>query len=355
MLSRRDLLRSLALVPIISGISVSQDAHSKQFSHTSEEKTCDRVNAQVQTIPYALERGDTIAITAPASPASSREISGFVSLMRTYGINCDVGKTITSSRRETRYLSAGDEMRAQELMSFFQDDKIKGIVCARGGYGVMRILNMLDYNLIKKQPKILIGYSDITALLIAINQKSNLVCFHGPVASSNYNKFTLDYFLPLFLKNFRKPELTFQSLNMQTIIPGITSGQLTGGNLTMIASTVGTPFEIDTRNKILFLEETHEDPYKIDRLLMQLKLAGKFDCANGIIIGNFDNLAGKLCPYYTKGTMQVIKNVLGDLKIPILAGDPFGHMRNKITLPLGINATIDSEQKIFTINETAIF
>lgn len=356
MISRRDLLRGLALAPLISGISISRGDDKIIYPKETDSNETHKFtkNTISRIIPPAIDRGDTVAITAPASPSSAAEVSGCISLMKTYGINCVVGKTVTSVNKNMQYLAGDDKMRSEELMKFIENDDIKGIICARGGYGVMRILNTLDYDVIRKHPKIIIGYSDITALLIAIYQKTGLVCFHGPVASSNYNQFTLDYFLPLFLKNFRKPVLTFKSPKMQAINGGISTGQLTGGNLTMVTSTLGTPYEIDTRNRILFLEETHEEPYKIDRLLMQLKLAGKFSDASGVIIGNFDNIFEKVCPLYTSPTMQVLKNVLGDSKCPVITGLPFGHMNDKITLPIGINATIDADKKIFSINEIAV-
>ena len=200
MLSRRDLLRGLALIPLVSGISVSRgDDKNIIPADTGYYREDKNKTLGSRLLPPALDRGDTVAITAPASPSSALEVSACVNLMKTYGIKCIVGKTVTSVNRNMQYLSGDDKMRADELMKFFENDEIKGIICARGGYGVMRILNMLDYGIIRQHPKILIGYSDITALLIAIYQKSHLVCFHGPVASSNFNKFTLQYFLPLFL------------------------------------------------------------------------------------------------------------------------------------------------------------
>ena len=313
-------------------------------------------------LPPALKKGSVVAITAPASGINLGEIQEGIEILKSNGCEVVIGKAIY---KKYGYLSAPDQERAAELMEFFERPDINCILCARGGYGVMRILPMLDFSAIKKNPKIIIGYSDITALLIAIHNQTKIATFHGPVASSTFDSFTLDNFLKtLFvpksingqISNTAFPQITYSDSSLITLVQGIGRGHLVGGNLSMIVSTLGTPYEIDTKGAILFLEEVSEEPYKIDRMLTQLWLAGKLKQCAGIALGHFKN-----CEATSKSGLdisftlqQVLEARIQSLGIPAVYGLPFGHVKSKMTIPIGVQAELNATEKTFTIIEPSV-
>ena len=226
---------------------------------------------------------------------------------------------------------------------------------------------MLDFTAIKKNPKIIIGYSDITALLIAIYNQTKIVTFHGPVASSTFDSFTLDYFVKTLFrsKSSEIPEpvselsfapITFSDSRLITLTGGTARGQLVGGNLAMLVSTLGTPYEVDTKGAIFFIEEVSEEPYKIDRMLTQLWLAGKFQNCAGIALGQFKNCeATSRAGFDLSFTLQqVLESRIQSLGIPSVYGLPFGHVKSKMTLPIGIQAELNATDKTFTIIERSV-
>lgn len=201
------------------------------------------------------------------------------------------------------------------------------------------------------------GFSDITALLIAINQLSGVVTFHGPVASSTFDDFTIGGLTSVMMpKTEGQSFYQFQDDRLTSIVKGLGRGRLTGGNLSMIVSTLGTKYEIDTRGAILFLEEINEEPFRIDRMLTQMWLAGKLQTCAGIAFGNFRNCEAKgvsiTGPSFT--VQQVIEQRTADLGIPVIYGLPVGHVRSKITLPLGVEAELDSKNKSLVLLGAAV-
>lgn len=307
-------------------------------------------------LPPALKSGDTIAITAPASPTSYWEMRKSIKALKKLGYKIEVGDTITKRKSKYRYLSAPDEVRATEFMEYVERPDVKCILCGRGGYGVSRILPLLDFNAIRNNPKIIIGFSDITALLNAVYFISGVVSFHGPVAASTFNQFTINYFQKILAPNPEFLPIVIKYSTIKTINPGTACGKLIGGNLSMLAGTLGTPYEIDTRDSILFIEEVSEHPYKIDRMLTQLWLAGKLQACKGIIFGYFKGLNSRRS-FYPGGSFtikQVIDNRIKPLGIPAVLGMPIGHVKSKLTLPIGINAELNSSDKTLTILETSV-
>ncbi len=313
-------------------------------------------------LPKSIKAGDTIGITAPASATGMWEIRNSLRFIKRIGCKVKIGKTVTSWKTSDRYFSASGEQRAAEFMEFVENDEINAILAARGGYGVMRILPMLDYDIIRKNPKPIIGFSDITALLNAIYQKSRIVSFHGPVAAMSFNRLTEKSFKKvLFMqKNDNMPyeyspvELKYSSAT--TVNPGVARGKLTGGNLSMISATLGTPYEIDTKDSILFIEEVLEEPYKIDRMLTQLHLAGKFDECKGIILGRFNNL-DRNKPFYPGlqfSVRQIINQIIKPLNKPTVLNFPIGHGGNILTLPIGIYSELDANKKKIAILEQSV-
>jgi muramoyltetrapeptide carboxypeptidase len=242
----------------------------------------------------------------------------------------------------------------------FADPEIKGVI-ASGGYGASQILNGIDYDLIKHNPKIFIGFSDVTGLHLAIHKMTGLVTFHGPTAFSTFNEYTAGHFRrALFsteplgeLKNPDEADKITLEYPVRTVTRGKASGRLIGGNLSLIAALMGTPYEIETDNCILFIEDVGEDSYRVDRMLTQLMLAGKLDKVKGVIWGSCrkcnDNLETGV---FTLG--EVIDNILIPLNVPVISGMMIGHTSNKLTLPLGVKATLDADNQTLTITESAL-
>ena len=264
--------------------------------------SCSSDSSSIMQKPPALLVGDTIAFCAPSGFLDSVRMSLAKTRLEEKGFYIVREDSIY---RRWGYLAGTDAQRASELMSYFKDKSVRAIFPGTGGYGSTRILSMLDYDIIKSNPKIFIGFSDITALHIAFNQLANLITFHTPNPMYGLgSKKGLDpiselYFWSLLMNsNDYTYEIPFDlygdSLKVQTMVPGIASGKLVGGNLSLICSTMGSVYEAETRGSILFIEDVGEAPYRIDRYLSELKLAGKLDLVNGIIIGRFSS-----CLLYT--------------------------------------------------------
>lgn len=293
--------------------------------------------------PKPLKKGDTVAIIAPASPADKNLIDSCINSLENLGLNVVVGKSCTS---EYGFLSGTDDIRANDINSMFANKSINGIFAIRGGYGCARLLNLIDFNLIKKNPKVFIGYSDITALHIAINQKSKLITYHGPMVSTELIKglddYSFNYYNKFLFCNDNMIELCNPIENpIKTINPGVAEGKLIGGNLSLICSSLGTKYEINTKNKILFLEEVGEVPYKVDRMLTHLKQSGKLKDANGIILGAFTDC---VAPKDKKSLSldDIFNEIILPLKKPTIYNLACGHCLPTLTLPLGAKIRLDA-------------
>ncbi|MEM3832473.1 MAG: LD-carboxypeptidase [Thermoprotei archaeon] len=307
--------------------------------------------------PRAIGLGDAIGIVAPAGVADPVQLNKGIRTLKDLGFEVYLGKTV---RRliSKGYFSASDEERANEINEMFSNEKIKAIFSASGGYGSMRILPLLDYSLIKRNPKIFIGYSDITALLIAIHQKTGLIVFHGPMVASdmhNLSEYT-KYNMMKVLMDDEPLGIIFNPIDgplIRVINEGKAEGGLIGGNLSLIVSTLGTPYEINTEEKILFIEDTNEAPYRVDRMLTQLILAGKLDNVAGVIVCEFKNYESNKLKH-TFSLEEVIQDRIGRLNIPAIYGLCCGHGEHKITLPIGVKATLDATNATLRIDEPAV-
>lgn len=300
--------------------------------------------------PKPLKQGDKVAIIAPSSPIDTNLINKCVESLNSFGLNVVVGKSCISTHG---FLSGTDDTRVKDINFMFADKSIKGIFALRGGYGCARLLNLIDFKLIRKNPKIFVGYSDITALHIAINQKSNLITYHGPMIYSELIKGLDDYsnnYYKKFIFNYYDNEeiLNPEENILETINTGITSGRLIGGNLSLICSSLGTDYEIDTKNKILFIEEIDEPPYKIDRMLNQLKQSRKLKEANGIILGSFNNCDSK-DNKKSLSLKEVFNEILLPLNKPIISNLVCGHCMPTLTLPLGAKIILNADNKKINI------
>lgn len=300
--------------------------------------------------PNLLKKGDTIGMITPGSFIADESLQLAIEHVESLGFKVQLGKNI----RAKRGFNAGtDAQRLADLHAMFSDKNIDGIWCARGGYGCGRLLPKIDYALIKKNPKALIGYSDITALLLAIYKKTGLMGFHGPVAASEFTDYTIEHFQKMAMQsesNFviqpAAANLANEDINYhpKTIVSGTAQGKLIGGNLSLLASLVGTEFLPDFKNKIVFMEDIGEKPYRIDRMLTQLRQGTNLKAAKGIALGVFADCEAEK---NSLSLLETLTDRLADLNIPVVYGLSFGHIANQITLPIGREVTLNADK--FTI------
>ncbi len=269
-----------------------------------------------------------------------------------------------NARKRKGFLAGTDRERAGDVMSAFKDGKVHGIVCLRGGYGTPRVLPLLDYRLIQKNPKIFIGYSDITALHCALLKRSNLTTFHGPTPAAAFTE--KDY--PSFSRNSWLTSLMsaepfgsilkgYENKTVKRIRKGKATGELLGGNLSLLCSLVGTPYLPTFKNKILFFEDIDEKPYRLDRMLTHLLNAGLLQQASGIAIGlchACEDPKAATAGEFRQSTMDVFKERLGSLDVPIVVGLPFGHVPFNATIPMGIKALLDADKGDLLVMQPAV-
>lgn len=304
-----------------------------------------------------LEFGDTLGFIAPSGAVRTPgAIERAVEETKRMGFKVKLGE---SAGKKYGYLSGTDEIRARDVNAMFVDDEVDAIVCLRGGYGAMRILDQIDYEMIKKHPKIFMGFSDITALHIALLEKCGLATFHGPMAAANWAGKPLDEFSrDSMYRALMRSEPVGELLNppeypRQTVNPGQCEGRLVGGNLMLITSSLGTPWELDTKGRILFIEEIGERTYCVDRMLTQLRLAGKFhDCA-GVVFGDFADCPIEY-PEFGLSLDEIIGDVVAPCGKPVFAGLRCGHCSPKLTLPFGVKCRMDADACTLTVLESAV-
>lgn len=291
----------------------------------------------------ALRRGDTIGLIAPASPVSKEKVDLSKAALEKLGFKVKIG---ASCYEQYGYLAGKDKVRAKDINKMFSDDEVDGTICIRGGYGTLKILNMLDYEMIKNNPKIFVGYSDITNIHIVLNQICKLITIHGPMAASNMIENFDDYSKESLLRNIGNNTFIGELDNpagedIKVFNAGITEGEIIGGNLALIAASMGTPYEIDTKGKILFLEDIDERPYNIDRMLTALLLGGKLEDTKGIILGDFNNCKPN-SGEESLSLMQVFEDIIIPLNKPTIYNIKSGHCHPMLTLPLGARARLDA-------------
>lgn len=320
-------------------------------------------SAEALIRPKALRTGDTVGLITPATYVPDPDRIALADrTLKYFGLRTKLGKN--AGKRMGDYHSSIAE-RLDDLHSMFRDKEVSAVFAIRGGYGSMHLLDRIDYDLIARNPKIFLGYSDITAMHLAINRHAKLVTFHGPIALSRFTDFTQKYFRKALFETQPIGKVTNPpesnelrpAHHLRTIRPGMATGPLIGGNLTLISNTLGTPYEIDARGKILFLEDVEEEPYSIDRMLTQMRLAGKFDNVAGVIFGECqdcrpnDYKPSSTIPY---GLGEVLDNILGELKVPVLYGLTIGHTDDQLTLPMGVTATLDATNGTVDIKQAAV-
>jgi muramoyltetrapeptide carboxypeptidase len=303
--------------------------------------------------PPALRPGDTIGVAAPASAFDKDAFQRGIRRIQNAGYRTFFRPDIFS---RSAYLAGTDERRADELRGLFADRTIRAIFCARGGYGSQRIIPMLDAETIRVNPKIFMGYSDITALHAYFRKMCDLVTFHGPFITE-LGAMAEDAFRSVFRTLAeREPWGELTSPGIEVLREGKSDGVLTGGSLSVFAATIGTPYETPTADAILFFEDRGEKPYAVDRLFSHLKLAGKFSGAKGLILGQFippRGLGGGEEDYQAE-VKRIVLDAVGAFRFPVLARFPAGHFMRSICFPLGARAAIDGERGTVTITEPCL-
>ncbi len=298
------------------------------------------------TRPPALREGDCIGLTSLASPIKRDFLLAGIDVLQAMGFRVHYTPRIFDSER---YLAGSDTARAAELHDLFANPDIKAIFNCRGGYGSQRLIPYLDPALIMANPKIFMGYSDITSLLLYFYSRCQMVTFHGPVIAGDLNSTTEEAVKRQLKGVLTGDEMTMQAPHPHTedlvvIRPGNATGRLIGGCLSLFVCSIGTSFQPDLQGTILFLEDRHERLYAIDRMLTYLKLCDAFAGVQGIVFGPIDPMpADRDRPY---SVVEVITDVLGDLEIPILYGFPAGHCSQALTLPFGIETAIRDHQLV---------
>jgi muramoyltetrapeptide carboxypeptidase len=293
--------------------------------------------------PPRLNPGDTIGIVAPASPFDTDLFDGGIQTLKSMGYRVHIPDDLFE---RNGFLAGSDEHRADLIHRLFSDQTIKALVCARGGYGSMRLLPVLDFSLIQKNPKIFIGLSDVSALLSAIYSKTGLVTFHGPAVTTlaNTPRKTREA-LKAAISSDQPHELEME--NGITIRSGSASGRVCGGNLNTLNHLLGTPFAPEFKDHLLFLEDRGEKPYRIDRMLTQMKQAGCFRHLAGLILGDFVDCGSQ------PEIIQIFTEAFADASIPIVAGCEAGHGRQNLTIPFGLEATLDAENCKLSFHQPA--
>ncbi len=303
--------------------------------------------------PPPLVSGGKVAIVSPASPEKAEKFDAAMKRLTSWGYAAFEG---SHARSSVHYFAGQDVDRAADFNSFLRDSSVTAIIAARGGYGCSRLLPLIDYETASENPKIILGGSDLTSILWAIHQKTGLVTFFGPMAlqiGQGLDDFSLECFQNALKGSLKGRLIPPDGCSPFTIIPGKARGKLIGGCLSLVTSLLGTEYFGDVSGKILFLEEIGEKPFRIDRMLTHLRNAGVFDSIAGVILGDFYN-----CwtddDDDSPDLPEMIKEIIGDRKVPVIAGLPFGHAERKMTLPLGIQVEVDADNAELTFLEEGV-
>ncbi len=298
--------------------------------------------------PQHLQKGDMIGIIAPSSPPNQETLEKSLQFIEQLGLGWKYGESVKNVHG---YLAGKDEQRLEDIHTMFSDPSIKGIICAGGGYGSARFVEKIDFQLMNENPKIFWGFSDITYLHTAFSLYTNIVTFHGPMLASCVGKESFDPLsAKLFQQLFEPIELHYTEAisPLESIVGGIAQGEIIGGNLSLLASGIGTKFEVNTKGKLLLIEDIGEQPYRVDGLLNQLRLAGKLDDAAGIIIGDFSK-AEREEGIDTLTLTQVFNHYFANFNKPVVKGFKIGHCEPNFAIPLGVEAKLDADNRTLTI------
>ncbi len=307
--------------------------------------------------PPRLHKGDVIGLVTPASsPDDLTRIEKGVKYLEGLGYRVEIGENVG---KNIGYLAGSDEQRVSDLHYMFAKKDVKAIMCIRGGYGSPRLLDKIDYSLIKKNPKIFIGYSDITVLQLAFYKKAGLITFAGPMLAVDFwnevSKFTEEMFWAMITTNKKFGKIINpDNEKFYTLKPGKAQGELLGGNLCLIASIIGSEYLPSFQDKIIMLEEIGEAPYRVDRMMNQLKLAGIIEKSKGILLGRFVDCYETDSSKKSLTLNEVIDDYFGQLKKPVVYNFKHGHITDNITVAFGAKYKINTENATIEMMESAV-
>lgn len=343
-MQKREFLKSLGLM-------------AGGFSALSFSPPLDKEFAKI-ILPKAIKKGDTVGLISPSAATADRMQFTFAKeALEGLGFQVKFGKNLMNRRG---HLAGTDQERADDLNEMFADEEVKAIVSIRGGSGAARILPLIDYKQISKNPKPLLGYSDITALHCAIHAKTGLITFHGPMGSGSWNSFNVEQFQKLF---FNREQFTYENVSpetddlvikanrIQTLKSGVAEGRILGGNLTVLTAISGSDYYPDFKDSILFIEDVGEDPYRMDRMMSTLKLNGTLDQIKGFIFGQ----CSECDPSGGYGSLtldQVLDDYILPLNIPAYTGAMIGHISKQFIVPVGAKVSMDAENGTFKLMES---
>jgi muramoyltetrapeptide carboxypeptidase len=292
-----------------------------------------------------LHPGDAVALIAPAGPLASPDLlDAAVAQVESLGLRA---RPATHALGHHGFLAGTDAERLGDLNDALRDPAIRGIFALRGGYGTTRILDDIDYDALQREPKVVLGYSDLTAPLNAMVARSGVVTYHGPVAASPLTPAASTW---LHAAIFAGDELgRLEAPKARTVRGGVARGRLAGGNLSLIVALLGTPFAIDFNGALAFIEEVDEAPYRVDRMLTHLRASGALRGCVGIIVGECRQCDSENAPHEGR-LAHVLDDRLGDFGIPVIEGAPIGHIEEQWTLPLGVEAVLDADARTLDVD-----
>lgn len=339
-MDRRSLIKTLAAAPLLSSAAGAMAAS---------------VSGIIR--PKKLRKGMTVGLVSPASNMPENEDIDFaLDVVKSLGFKV---KAADNLFQRNQYLAGTDQQRADDLNAMFADQSVDAIFCLRGGYGSSRLLPLLDYQTIAANPKVLLGYSDITALLCAIHAQTGLVTFHGPIAGQNFSDYTYGAFRQTLVEaqpnqvlaapppfEDPAPGRVEQENRLTSFHGGVARGPLIGGSLSLLSHLTGTPYQPEFSGRILFLEDVDEAPYRVDRMLTQLRLAGLLDKVAGIAYGKFTEAEGSGNSFSME---QVLRERSEGLGIPVLRGLMIGHVEDQAVVPVGAMARLDADAGTLTL------
>ena len=331
-------------VPLLGTALVG--ASSLSFSKVDLSQTTETIK------PDALKKGDLIGVCAPAGGIKHpSEITDFKQELEGQGYQTIFSKNIANN---TGYFSGTDQERANDFMELIQNKEVKAILFIRGGWGCARILEFIDFNRIKNNPKIIMGFSDPTSLLNAITFNTGLITFHGPGGNSTWNDYSNKYITELLIQG---KEVVYENLKSDlpivTLSEGEAQGILLGGNLSVLTGLIGSKYLPSWKGKILFLEDVAEEPYRIDRMLTQLKFAGVFNEISGLILGTFRKCVAE-DPKHSFSLEEVFEQHFSKAQFPVYYGAQIGHTLNKFTVPIGAEVSMDANKGSFRLLDSAV-
>lgn len=297
--------------------------------------------------PPALKPGSKIGVVAPAGSVGEAELAAGAAAIRSKGFEVEFSPALHDS---DGYLAGKAEARARDLITFFRRGDIDAIFCARGGFGSVQLLPFLDTRMVRRHPKIFVGYSDVTILLNWLLQRCGLVTFHGPMVAMDLARGIAGRSEEFFWGTLEGKKRSWKLQATEAFRPGYTEAEMVGGCLSIVVTTLGTPYEIETAGKILFLEDIGEKPYRLERMLTHLKLAGKLERVAGLVFGSFTNCEGD----GDRDLRDIIRELLGHAPYPVITGLEAGHGEENLLLPFGVKMALDGKAGSLSLLESPL-